>query len=158
MGFGVAGALGARLGAPDRPVVSVCGDGGFLMFPSAVATAVEYRIPVVWLVWNNLGYVSILDQQLGYFGAGRELVTSFRDGGGRLFSPDYAAMARAMGAEGRTVERPTDLAEQLDWAIHAERPVVLDVRVDRDAKPLAAGTWELPPLPHPQPTFGWQED
>jgi len=158
MGFGVAGALGAKLGAPQRPVVTVCGDGGFLMFPSAVATAVEYRIPVVWLVWNNLGYVSILDQQLGYFGAGRELVTSFRDGGGRLFSPDYAAMARAMGAEGRTVERPTDLAEQLDWAIHAERPVVLDVRVDRDAKPLAAGTWELPPLPHPQPTFGWQED
>ena len=128
------------------------------MFPSAVATAVEYRIPVVWLVWNNLGYVSILDQQLGYFGAGRELVTSFRDPAGQLFSPDYAAMARAMGADGRTVERPSDLAEQLDAAIRAERPVVLDVRVDRDAKPLAAGTWELPPLPHPMPTFGWGED
>jgi acetolactate synthase-1/2/3 large subunit len=128
------------------------------MFPSAVATAVEYQIPVVWLVWNNLGYVSILDQQLGYFGAGRELVTSFRDPGGQLFSPDYAAMARAMGAEGQTVERPSDLAGQLDAAIRAERPVVLDVRVDRDAKTLAAGSWELPPLPHPMPTFGWQED
>jgi acetolactate synthase-1/2/3 large subunit len=158
MGFGVAGALGAKLGAPDRPVVTVCGDGGFLMFPSAVATAVEYQVPVVWLVWNNLGYVSILDQQLGYFGAGRELVTSFRDSGGRLFSPDYAAMARAMGADGQTVERPSDLAGQLDAAIRAERPVVLDVRVDRDAKTLAAGTWELPPLPYPMPTFGWQED
>jgi acetolactate synthase-1/2/3 large subunit len=158
MGFGVGGVLGAKLGAPDRPVVTVCGDGGFLMFPSAVATAVENQIPVVWLVWNNLGYVSILDQQLGYFGGGRELVTSFRDPAGELFSPDYAAMARAMGAEGHTVERPSDLAGQLDAAIRAERPVVLDVRVDRDAKPLAAGTWELPPLPHPMPTFGWGED
>src|SRR6266702_3518858 len=71
MGFGMAGVLGARLAAPDpqRPVVAVVGDGGFLMLPSVVATAVEYDLPVVWLVWNDGGYISIRDQQRGYFGA-----------------------------------------------------------------------------------------
>src|SRR5208282_2320257 len=96
MGFGVAGVLGAKLAAPDRPVVAVCGDGGFHMFPSAVATAVEYDIPVVWVIWNNMGFVSILQQQLGNFGESREFVTSFRhQASGRLLSTDFAMMARS---------------------------------------------------------------
>ena len=55
MCFGLAGVLGARLAAPDTPAVAVVGDGGFLMLPSVVATAVQYGIPAVWLVWNNGG-------------------------------------------------------------------------------------------------------
>jgi acetolactate synthase-1/2/3 large subunit len=157
MGFGVAGALGAKLAAPERPVVAVCGDGGFLMMPSAVATAVEYGIPVVWLVWNNFGFCSIRDQQIGFFGAGRELATSFLRGE-ELTTCDFGAMARSMGAEGAVVERPEDLGEQLRAALAAERPTVLDVRVDREARPPAAASWDLPPLPAPAPTFGWGED
>jgi len=154
MGFGVCGALGAKLAAPDRPVVAVVGDGGFLMYAGAVATAVEYDIPVVWVVWNNYGYVSIRDQQFGYFGAGRELATSFRlERTGELFSPDYAALARSMGAEGTVIERPADLAPALEAAIRSRRPWVLDVRVDREARPPATGSWALPPLPHPEPDF-----
>jgi acetolactate synthase-1/2/3 large subunit len=162
MGFGVCGVLGTKLAAPDRPAVAVVGDGGFLMMPSIVATAVEYDIPAVWLIWNNHGYVSIRDQQLGYFGEGRELATSFRrERNGELFSPDYAAMARAMGAEGERVERPGDLRSLLDEALRSGLPYVLDVRVDREAKPLATASWDLPPLPHPEPnfgTFGLQEE
>jgi acetolactate synthase-1/2/3 large subunit len=158
MGFGVAGPLGAKLAAPDRAVVTVCGDGGFVMNASAVLTAVEYEIPVVWLVWNNAGFSVIRDQQLGYFGHGRELATMFRDKHGRLVSADYAAMARSMGAEGATVEKPADLAGQLEAAIASNRPTVLDVRVDPEVRPLATGSWDLPPLPPPTPSFGWQED
>jgi acetolactate synthase-1/2/3 large subunit len=159
MGFGVAGALGAKLAAPERSVVSVCGDGGFLMWPGTVATAVEYAIPVVWLVWNNYGYCSIRDQQLGYFGSGRELVTSFvEEQSGRLFSADFAALARAMGADGYLVERPSDLGDFLHQALASGRPTVLDVHVDREVRPPATASWELPPLPHPLPNFGWQED
>lgn len=154
MGFGVCGALGAKLAAPDRPVVAVVGDGGFLMYAGAVATAVEYDIPVVWVVWNNAGYVSIRDQQFGYFGAGRELATSFRlERTGELFSPDYAALARSMGAEGTVIERPADITPALEAAIRSRRPWVLDVRVDREARPPATGSWALPPLPHPEPDF-----
>jgi acetolactate synthase-1/2/3 large subunit len=158
MGFGVGGPLGAKLAAPDRPVVSVCGDGGFVMWASAVLTAVEYNIPVVWLVWNNYGFVVIRDQQMGFFGKTRELACNFTDSGGKLYSADYAAMARSMGAVGVTVEKPADLAPQLEAAIACNKPVVLDVRVDRESRPLASGSWELPPIPPPLPNFGWGED
>jgi len=159
MGFAVAGVLGAKLAAPDKQVVAVCGDAGFLMLPSPVATAVEYDIPAVWVVWNNTGYNSIRDQQMGYFGRDRELVTSFRnEKTGELMSPDFAAMAESMGARGVRVERPEDFAGQLEQALASGRPAVLDVRVDRDAKLPATASWDLPPLPHPEPNFGWGED
>ncbi|HUP35323.1 MAG TPA: thiamine pyrophosphate-binding protein [Candidatus Limnocylindria bacterium] len=158
MGFGVAGPLGAKLAAPDRPVVTVCGDGGFVMNASAVLTAVEYEIPAVWIVWNNGGFAVIRDQQLGYFGRDRELATMFKGTGGKPFSADYAAMARSMGADGWLVEKPADLAGQLEAAIASNRPTVLDVRVDPDIRPLATGSWDLPPLPHPLPNFGWEQD
>jgi acetolactate synthase-1/2/3 large subunit len=155
MGFGVCGVLGAKLAAPEQPVVAVVGDGGFLMHPGIVATAVEYDIPVVWLVWNNIGYCSIRDQQLGYFGANREIATSFEhEASGALLSADFAAMARSMGAEGVTIERPEDLREQIAAAIGSNRPTVVDVRVARDVQPVATGSWDLPPLRHPEPTFG----
>lgn len=158
MGFGIAGALGAKLAAPDRPVVAVCGDGGLMMNASAVLTAVEYNIPAVWLVWNNHGYCAIRDQQLGYFGSDRELATSFTDVSGALFSADYAMMGRSMGAAGHLVERPGDLGPQLEAAIASGTPTVLDVRVAREVRPISTGTWDLPPKPHPLPSFGWGED
>jgi acetolactate synthase I/II/III large subunit len=158
MGFGVAGALGAKLAAPERPVVAVVGDGGFLMWNHSVATAVEYELPVVWVVWNNQGYVSIRDQQFGFFGQGREIVTRFRrESTGELFSPDYVAMARSMGAEASRVDRPGDLKGQIDAALKSGRPYVLEVRVDAEVRPPATGSWDLPPLPAPKPNFGWDE-
>jgi len=159
MGFGVAAPIGAKLAAPDRPVVSVCGDGGFLMLPSAILTAVEYNLPVVWIVWNNYGYVSIRDVQSATLGANREIATSFRnDRTGELFTTDFAMMARSMGANGVVVEEPRDFAEQLEQAIRSERPTVLDVRMDREAKVTVTGSWELPPLPPFKPSLGWEGD
>jgi len=171
MGFGMAGVLGARLAAPDRPAVAVVGDGCFLMLPSVVSTAVEYDMPAVWLVWNNGGYISIRDQQRGYFGPGRDLATSFQRavkgdseegmgrwaGGGEPYSPDFAAMARSMGAQGLTVTSPGDLGDALQTALDSGVPTVVDVTVDANIAPPAAGTWALDPLPHPEPTFGWPD-
>jgi acetolactate synthase-1/2/3 large subunit len=149
MGFGVAGALGARLAAPGRPVVAVVGDGGFLMLPSAVATAVQYDLPAVWLVWNNGGFISIRDQQRAYFG--RDYATSFPR------PCDFAAMARSMGADGMRVSTPADLGAALKAALDSGRPTVIDVPVDAEIPQPAVGTWDLPPLPHPEPTFGWPD-
>ena len=158
MGFGVAGALGARLAAPGRPVVSVAGDGGFLMMPSVVATAVEHDLPVVWLVWDNGGYISIRDQQRAYFGADRELATSFRhEATGRPHRTDVVAMARSMGGDGLRVESPGDLGSAMKAALDAHRPFVLHVLVDDTVAQPAVATWELPPLPVPAPTFGWPD-
>ena len=155
MGFGVGGAIGAQLAANDRPVVAVVGDGGMLMHASAVATAVEYRLPIIWVVWNNNGYVSIRDLQKGFYGQDREFATRFRDNGvdGALHSTDYALLAQAMGAQGLRVDRAADLAGQLERAIQSNRPTVLDVRVNADVPRLTAGAWDMPPITGPRPSF-----
>ncbi|HET8615413.1 MAG TPA: thiamine pyrophosphate-binding protein [Actinomycetales bacterium] len=154
MGFGVAGAIGAQFAAPDRPVLAVCGDGGFLMTANAVATAVEYEQPITWVVWNNNGYGSIKGQQAGFFGADREIATRFRvQGDGELVSTDFAALGRSMGADGVRVEDPRDLADHLKAAQASGRPTVLDVIVDPAVNPAATGSWSLPPLPGPPPSW-----
>ncbi len=154
MGFGVCGVLGAKLAAPDRPCVAVCGDGGFMMRPDVLCTAVEYDIPAVWVIWNNFAYAAIRDIQMGMF-AKREIATSFvRERDGRLINPDFVALARACGVDGLRVERPGDLAGALEHAIKAGTPFVLDVHVDRDIRPPSVGTWELPPVPYGEPAFG----
>jgi len=154
MGFGVSSVLGAKLAAPERPCVSICGDGGFTMTPHVLCTAVEYDIPVVWVVWNNFSWGAIRDIQHGVF-AGRELGTGFYQGDNRApYNPDFAAWARAAGAGGLTVTRSEDFAGALEQAIAANRPTLLDVHVDADIRPPATGTWALPPLPHKEPVFG----
>ena len=150
MGFAVAGVLGAKLAAPDRSAVAVCGDGGFLMTSHVLATAVEYDIPATWVVWNNHGYVSIRDLQNGAFG--RESTTMFTREASP-FSPDYALLARACGADGVRVTDPGELGDALRDAVRAQRPTLLDVHMDPMAAPIATGTWQLPPLPHPEPNY-----
>ncbi|TMI82466.1 MAG: thiamine pyrophosphate-binding protein [Bacillati bacterium ANGP1] len=146
MCFAVCGVLGAKLAAPDRPAVAVCGDGGFLMAAHSVATAVEYDIPAIWVVWNNCGYASIYDLQVGAFGP-RELATRFRkQRTGEPVSADFAALAQAMGADGYRVTRPGDLDGALAAALAANRPAVIDVPVRSDERPVPTGGWVLPPL------------
>jgi acetolactate synthase-1/2/3 large subunit len=157
MGFGVGGVLGAKLAAPGSPAVTVCGDGCFLMHANAVATAVEYDIPAVWVVWNNTGYGSIRGQQATFFGADREIATQFRRSAtGELYSTDISAIARAMGADGARIDSPDEVADAVEAAIKSDRPTVLDVRVDSTTPAPATGSWDLPPLAGPVPDYGWQ--
>jgi acetolactate synthase-1/2/3 large subunit len=154
MGFGAAGVLGAKLAAPDRPCVAIAGDGCFSMVPHVLCTAVEYQIPVVWVIWNNFGWVSIRDIQLGMFG-GRELGTMFHRGANNTpYNPDFAQWARASGVDGLTIERSEDFKGALEHAIAAEKPFLLDVHVAADIRPPATGTWHLPPTPFKEPAFG----
>ena len=153
MGFAVCGVLGAKLAAPDRPAVSVCGDGGFLMAPHILATAVEYDLPAVWVVWNNYGYVAIRDLQFGFFG-GREIATSFqREQTGELHSTDFVMLARSFGAEGVRVEKPGDFGPALEAALASGKPTLVEVKVAREIRPRGTGGWDLPPLPPAMPAF-----
>ena len=154
MGFGAAGALGAKLAAPDRPVVAVTGDGCFTMVPHVLCTAVEYDIPVVWVIWNNFGWVSIRDIQLGMFG-GREHGTMFHQGANKKpYNPDFAAWAKASGVDALTVARSQDFRGALEHAIAANRPFLLDVHVDAEVRPPSTGAWQLPPTEHKEPVVG----
>jgi acetolactate synthase-1/2/3 large subunit len=152
MGFGVCSVLGAQLAAPDRVCVSVCGDGGFSMTPYVVATAVEYDLPCIWVVWNNFSWAAIRDIQVGMFG-NRQLGTYFEKDK-KPYNPDFAAWARACGADGVTITKSEDLAGALQQAIRNRRPCVLDVHVDAEVRPPSTGTWQLPPTPFKEPAFG----
>lgn len=154
MGFGVAGVLGAAIAAPNRPCISVCGDGAFLMHASVMATAVEYKLPTIWVVWNNYAFASIRGLQRGYLG-GRELVTDFKDPDTKQpYNPDFAAMARSAGVEGVRVDTAKDLGEALAAAVKANKPCVIDANIEGEANPGGAGTWELPGLGHGEPAIG----
>jgi acetolactate synthase-1/2/3 large subunit len=146
MGFGVAGVLGAKFAAPDRPCVSVCGDGAFFMHANVLGTAVEYNLPVVWVVWNNYAYASIRGLQRGYLD-GRELATDFHHPQtGKPYNPDFAAMARSAGVEGVRVDRAGDIGSAIRHAIAQNKPYLIDVNIDADQNPGGAGVWELPGL------------
>ncbi len=154
MGFGVAGVLGAKLAAPDRPCVSVCGDGAFFMHASVLGTAVEYNIPVVWVVWNNYAYASIRGLQRGYLD-GRELATDFRHPDtGAPYNPDFAAMARSAGVEGVRIDRAGDLGDAVRTGIATGRPYLIDAQISGDRSPGGAGVWELPGLGQSKPAIG----
>ena len=154
MGFGVSGILGAKLAAPDRPCVAICGDGGFTMTPHVLCTAIEYDIPCTWVVWNNFAWSAIRDIQYGMFG-GREIGTGFYRGDNQEpYNPDFAALARACGVHGTTVTKSNDFKDALEHAVASGKPALIDVHVDAEVRPPATGTWQLPPTPFREPTFG----
>lgn len=154
MGFGVCGVLGAKLARPHSPCVTLCGDGGFMMTPHAVATAVEYNLPAVWVVQNNYAIGCIRDLQRFYLD-GREIGTSFvNEQTGQFWNPDFARMAEAMGGVGIKVTHPGEFGDAYKQAIHSGRPTVLDVVINRDVTVPLTGTWQMPPIPEAAPTFG----
>ena len=154
MGFGVAGVLGAKLAAPDRPAVSVCGDGAFFMHANVLGTAVEYDIPAVWVVWNNYAYGSIRGLQRGYLD-NRQLATEFHHPeSGKPYNPDFAAMARSAGVEGVSIDRPGDLGDVIRAGIASGKPYLIDANIGGDLNPPGAGVWELPGLGVNRPAIG----
>ena len=160
MGFGPSAILGAKLAAPDRPCVAICGDGGFTMVPHVLCTAVEYDIPVVWVVWNNFAWAAIRDLQYAYFD-GREIGTGFYHGANReAYNPDFAAWANVAGVKGYTVTRSQDFAGVLEQAVASNKPALIDVHVDANIRPPATGAWALPPITPKEPIFGgpWRPD
>jgi acetolactate synthase-1/2/3 large subunit len=152
MAFGVCGVLGAKLAAPDKACVCVAGDGGFTMALHAICTAVEYCIPVVWVVYNNYGHNVLRTFTKHMYG--REIASRFKcEKTGELYNPDFAALAKACGAQGAKVERPGDLKDVLQTAIKSNEPYVVDVIVEQEAVAPSTGSWVLPPLKPFEPSY-----
>ena len=132
----------------------MCGDGAFFMHANVLGTAVEYNLPVVWVVWNNYAYASIRGLQRGYLG-GRELATDFHDPDHRPalqsgFRRDGALLRRRRRAR-RSRRR---LGEAIRKGIAANKPYLIDVDIAADINPAGAGVWELPGLGQSKPGIG----
>jgi len=126
IGCGLPLALGARIAAPDRPVVALCGDGGFLLNVGELATAVQEQLPVVTVVFNDATYTAVKSDQHRRFGS-RYIATD-------LIAPDYVALAQAFHASGMRAEDPEALRDAISVAIHNAGPTVIEV-------PLPARQW-----------------
>jgi acetolactate synthase-1/2/3 large subunit len=124
MGYGLPASVAAKLRYPDRIVVCFAGDGDFLMYPQELATASQYGAAIIVLVVNNGMYGTIRMHQERRF-PGRVSATD-------LTSPDFVALARALGACAERVESTDAFAGAFDRALGAGRPALLELRVDRN--------------------------
>jgi acetolactate synthase-1/2/3 large subunit len=141
MGFGPSAAIGAKLAAPDRTVVSLVGDGGFGQNPALLATAVEHSLAIVWVIMNNNAYGTIAGLQQAHFGS--TYGTTFPgDLGDPELLPSYAAIADAYGATGIRVEAAADFRPALTKAIAMASPVVIDVAMRNNPTP-TTGHWNI---------------
>jgi acetolactate synthase-1/2/3 large subunit len=146
MGWTVPAALGAKLAAPGRQVVGLVGDGDFLMTAQELATAVQYDLPVVYVVANNVGWIAIRDLQAAVYGEERAVGAEFLKGDAPV-TPDLAALARAFGCHAERISAPDEVRPALERAFAADKPAVVEVMVER-TYPLsgspAVGWWDVP--------------
>ncbi|GKW14426.1 acetolactate synthase [Pectobacterium carotovorum subsp. carotovorum] len=143
MGWAVPAAIGAKLAAPNQPVVCILGDGDFLMTSQEIAICKTNGIPVVFLIQNNAGYMSIRGGQRKQ--TSRHIGTEFTTPDGKPYSPDYKAMGESFGLKSWRVERAEDLEPILQQALDCNEPVLIEVPTDRDAAgPFVPGWWDFP--------------
>ncbi len=123
MGWSLPAALGIKLANPDRPVIGVTGDGGFMMSVHAINTALQYDLPVVYVVLNDSGLGMVRHHQ-----SDRLIASEF-------IQVDHGQMARGMGAYGVQVTDSRDLPDALREAVASGKPAVVDVVIDQGPNP-----------------------
>jgi acetolactate synthase-1/2/3 large subunit len=132
MGYSTAAAVGAKLALVDKPVVAFAGDGGFQMSGFEVATAVNYKIPVIWIVLNNAMHGMIYHGRRMFEKPVPEGIPS------RFERVDFAKIAEGLGARGISVDNDGEITR--DWVsemkiLESNQPTLIDVRIDEEAIP-----------------------
>lgn len=132
LGFGFPTALGVKVARPDKPVVCITGDGGFMFAAQELATSAQENIALVTLVFNNSAFGNVLrDQETRY---GNRVI------GANLVNPDFMQFAASFGIEAHRVASPDQLRPVLKDAIKASRPVIIEVETPRGTE---TSPWEF---------------
>ena len=126
LGSGFPTALGAKVAQPDRPVVAITGDGGFMFAVQELATAVQFKIGVVTLVFNNNAYGNVRRDQLQVFD-GRVVAAD-------LVNPDFVKLAESFGVAAARVTSPQEFRPALEKALAHGGPYLISVEVTRDSE------------------------
>jgi len=128
MGYGLGACIGAQIGRPEKKVINVAGDGSFRMNCTEIATAVEYKLPIIIAILNN-HVLGMVRQWQDLFYGGRFSATTIDRG------TDFVALAEAFGAIGINVTKPEEVDEALKKALASnDRPVLINFEIDRDDK------------------------
>lgn len=121
MGIAVPGAIAAKLAYPDKKIVAVTGDAGFLMNSQEIETAMRLKTPIVILIWNDSGYGLIEWKQMSHYG--RKSHVDFDN-------PDFVKYAEAFGAKGYRIDKTEDLLPTLKQALADDTVSIIDCPVD----------------------------
>lgn len=122
MGYGVPAAIGAKLAHPNRVAIANCGDGGFMMTGQEMATAVQFGVNIITVVYNNSALATIRMHQ--------EAQYPNRPSGTDFINPDFAALGNAYGALGIKVTRDNEFQPALKEALKANKPALIEVLTD----------------------------
>jgi acetolactate synthase-1/2/3 large subunit len=145
MGWAVPAAMGAKLAMPDRQVVAIVGDGDFMMSLPELGTAVMNNIPVVFMVQNNQGYMSIRGGQRKFMGRHVASEFNYHKGNGQPYSANISEVAKNFGVESWKVTSDDQLEASLKAALDCGGPALVEVMTSRDAAgPFATGWWDFP--------------
>ena len=120
LGYSFPTALGVKVAKPDRPVVCIVGDGGFMFNASELSTAVRYGINLTTVIFRNDSYGNVARDLDEFFDGTHET---------DLHNPDFVEFAQAFGAVGMRAEHPRDLGELIPLALEQPNPVIIDVRI-----------------------------
>ena len=146
MGWALPAAIGAKLAAPERPVIAFLGDGDFLMTMQEMSILVQYGIPVVTIVADNSGWMAIKDLQYDVLGSEYAFGNDFeRDG--KPWSPDFAKAAQAFGIDAQTISQSGELPGALKRALSSGKPALIHAKVCREYPASggeAFGWWDVP--------------
>lgn len=134
LGWGFATALGVKVAHPDKAVISVNGDGGFLFTVQELATAVQHKINTVTLVFNDGAYGNVKRMQQQNYG-GRVIASE-------LQNPDFVKLAEAFGAQGLRAHTPDDLRRAIRRGLESDLPTVIEIPVGEMPSP-----WPVSMLP-----------
>ena len=121
LGYGLATAIGVKVARPDRPVLSINGDGGFMFNVQELSSAVKHGIPIVAVIFNDQAYGNVKRMQQDLHG-GRVIASD-------LVNPDFVKLAESMGAAGIRAETPDALKQAVTDAVKLNQPAVIDVPV-----------------------------
>jgi acetolactate synthase-1/2/3 large subunit len=124
MGYGLPAAIGAQIAKPDATVIDIDGDHSFNMTMTELATAVEHNLPIKVCIMNN-GYMGMVRQW-------QQLFYNKRYSKSYLHNPDYAAVARAIGAAGITVDKKEDVPKAIKTMLSEKKPCVVDFKIERE--------------------------
>jgi benzoylformate decarboxylase len=135
IGWGLAAAIGAKVALPDRPVVALVGDGSAMYTIQGLWTAARYRLPVVWVIFNNTSY-RILKQRLVMLRGLAEQADTFV--GMELNDPeiDFVGLAKSLGVAAEHAATVHDVTDLIAKGIKSNAPLLIDVATDRNYKPL----------------------
>ncbi|HWX60653.1 thiamine pyrophosphate-dependent enzyme [Bradyrhizobium sp.] len=126
LGSGFPTALGAKVANPDKPVVAITGDGGFMFAVQELATAVQFNIGVVTLVFNNNAYGNVRRDQVQRFG-GRVVASD-------LVNPDFVKLAESFGVAASRVTSPGHFRTHLEKALAHGGPYLIAIEVPKDSE------------------------